>query len=73
MRTHLCPFYGYVASTALRVLMPSGGNQCALITDAHSPCKQELAGKPLHLETCPRRHHPNSAKFIDFEHAEATR
>ena len=44
-----CPFYGYSLdhnperlrfSTALN---HSGGNQCALITSAHSPCWMEVA------------------------------
>lgn len=67
---HLCQFYGYAAAPALRVLTHTGGNQCALITDAHSPCEQQRRGKPIHLETCPRRHNPNATILKDFERAE---
>lgn len=47
-----CPFYGYAlhASTPDEhrrhfgaALIASGGNQCALITTAHSPCWMEVA------------------------------
>jgi hypothetical protein len=27
------------------VLMPTGGNQCALILTSHSPCRMEIAGE----------------------------
>lgn len=35
-----CPFYGVALMRG--VLVPSGGNQCALVTTAHSPCTMEI-------------------------------
>lgn len=41
-----CPFYGvelYVNQHDMRMLPPTFGNQCALITSARSPCWMEVA------------------------------
>lgn len=53
-----CPFYG-------RSMVPTGtferpflliglgiSNRCALILDAHSPCKEEIAGRQVNWGTC---------------------
>lgn len=49
----LCPFYGKQANPLIRALMPTGGNRCALITEAHTPCKLELEGDQApQLENC---------------------
>jgi hypothetical protein len=54
-----CPFYGRAYFEGVRgsqnppfVLYPSRGNQCALITDRHSPCV--LAGEraPVDWRAC---------------------
>jgi len=55
-----CPFYGRSMQTALAVkpalfvLFDSRGNQCALVTDAHSPCLLEIEGRPVEWRECPR-------------------
>jgi hypothetical protein len=37
------------------ILLPSGGNQCAIITSAHSPCWMEVSEKrPPDWAECPR-------------------
>lgn len=33
-----CPFYGCSLVHGGSVMLPSGGNQCALVTSAYSPC-----------------------------------
>jgi hypothetical protein len=45
-----CRFYGHSGISGL--LTPSYGNQCALIVDAHSPCRFELAGKTPDENEC---------------------
>jgi hypothetical protein len=47
-----CPFYGYHAIEAFKVLVSSGGNQCGLITAAYAPCRMETAGLAPVLEEC---------------------
>lgn len=54
-----CPFYGH--SMFFNIVLPprfllidSGGNQCALITDAHSPCMLEINGQEVEWRLCPR-------------------
>jgi hypothetical protein len=36
----------------MRVLVDQGGNQCAIVTDAYSPCQMEIAGAAPDLESC---------------------
>jgi hypothetical protein len=36
-----CPFYGFFCGVFSGILMDQDGNQCALITDSHSPCRME--------------------------------
>ena len=49
-----CPFYGKHASlgTTFGSIIPSGGNQCAVIVRALFPCAMELIGRPADAETC---------------------
>jgi hypothetical protein len=54
-----CPFYGCAMHTLsmqpLRfVLLATHGNQCALVTDRHSPCLLEIDGQPIEWEACQR-------------------
>lgn len=34
-------------------LVPTGGNQCGLITASHSPCQMERNGYPVDETRCP--------------------
>jgi hypothetical protein len=50
-----CRYYG-MSNVFLRStgeLMGSGGNQCALILEAHAPCRMETAGFPPDESVCP--------------------
>ena len=48
-----CKFYGKSAHDFLRILVPSGGNQCALVANRHAPCKLEIDGDAHpELENC---------------------
>lgn len=49
-RDHRCRFYGM--SGIAGTLKPSYGNQCALVTNSHSPCAMETLGKLPDEETC---------------------
>jgi hypothetical protein len=57
-----CPFYGryLLMNHSERVpamafaLFDSGGNQCALINDAYSPCYLEVEEKPVDWRECER-------------------
>jgi hypothetical protein len=61
-----CPFYGYTmiapsVETQVRLniqlrpmFMSTRGNQCALMTNAHSPCRMEIEGHSPEWYTCPR-------------------
>jgi len=52
-----CPFYGrsgiHAASARGAPLISSGGNQCALIVEAHSPCIMERSGDQPDAARCP--------------------
>jgi hypothetical protein len=37
-----CPFYGQCALPVLQTTHPTGGNQCALVIEALSPCVMEV-------------------------------
>lgn len=52
-----CPFYGQ-GDTGLGVLMPTQGNQCAVVRIAHSPCRMEMAGLAVEWESCCLRRVP---------------
>jgi hypothetical protein len=48
-----CRFYGMSGQGGLNHLIPSGGNQCALILASIAPCQMELNGQPPQWERCP--------------------
>ena len=57
-----CIFYGhsmYLQPNALALggapflLFPTGGNQCALVTVSHSPCRMEINQDPVEWSQCP--------------------
>ena len=55
----ICPFYGRAYFEGVRggplppfVLYPTFGNQCALITDRHSPCVLEVEQRPVDFRAC---------------------
>lgn len=58
---HNCPFYGCSMigqlqsqlSLASLILIPTHGNQCAIVFTAHAPCSQEIEGKPVDWRVCP--------------------
>jgi hypothetical protein len=35
------------------IFVEQGGNQCAMIHDAHSPCRMEIEHKPVEWSACP--------------------
>jgi hypothetical protein len=48
-----CPFYGK-SGVANHVLIDTGGNQCALILESHTPCMMEvILNQEPDWETCP--------------------
>lgn len=52
-----CPFYGhYLLPTGTFdrpfLLIELHSNRCALILDAHSPCIEEIVGRPIDWRTC---------------------
>jgi hypothetical protein len=65
-----CPFYGKSAHEFLRILVPSGGNQCALITNRYAPCKLEIAGDPApELERCELAGSRQAIEFAKFDNS----
>lgn len=51
-----CPFYSFaqIGRHDDKILFPSYGNQCALVTTTHSPCSMEVAGLIPDWKTCER-------------------
>ena len=49
-----CPYYGMSGQGGLQRLFPSGGNQCALVMNAHAPCQMEIEGQLPNWERCPK-------------------
>lgn len=47
-----CPYYGKSSPPGNFGIVPTGGNQCALITEAHSPCRMEIKGDAPDFEHC---------------------
>jgi hypothetical protein len=47
-----CPFYGKGAGIITSEITATGGNQCALIITAYSPCAMEILGAPVDARTC---------------------
>jgi hypothetical protein len=57
-----CPFYGRALFAQMIqpfrfVLLDSQGNQCAIITDSHAPCRMEIEGLPIDWKECPLVQH----------------
>lgn len=69
-----CPFYG-CALHALRegevVVMLTNGNQCALMTSSHSPCRMEIQGAPHQWSECPRN--PENSELPPSKQLEGVR
>lgn len=51
-----CRYYGHsnVALRAIRELVSSGGNECALIHTSYAPCEMTMAGMQPDQALCPR-------------------
>lgn len=54
-----CPFYGRAMYAQMMLplrflLLNTEGNQCGLVTDAHSPCMLETGGEEIDWRRCPR-------------------
>jgi len=54
-----CPFYGAVYFEGQRgtphppfVLFPTEGNECAVVTNRHTPCYLEIEGQPVDWRNC---------------------
>ena len=47
-----CPYFGRSGSAQLKVLIPTNGNQCALILERHAPCYLATDGHPAELQDC---------------------
>ena len=62
-----CKFYGAAAAAVLNTLIESGGNQCALITEAHAPCRMETAGLDPDLEACELNGSARAIAFAEFQ------
>jgi hypothetical protein len=61
-----CPYYGKSALLLIQKLAPTGGNQCALVTGAHSPCVMEFRHEEPDLDTCERRRFPEASAFAKW-------
>lgn len=52
-----CPLYGARLMTIKGepvFLLNRGSNQCALVMDAHSPCRMDIEGQKPDWDKCPR-------------------
>jgi len=49
-----CRFYGM--NGMFGRLVPTGGNQCGLITNKHAPCQMEFNGHDIDESRCPLVH-----------------
>lgn len=59
-----CPFYGKAGIASMKTLVGTGGNQCALITDAIAPCRLEVwEERTPDLQTCEMN---GTARAVDF-------
>ena len=58
---HPCPFYGMAMGEGY--FLDTNGNQCALISGRHSPCKMELDGEKPNWYNCS---HNNSEIILDL-------
>ena len=62
-----CKFYGCAAVKLIKALVPTGGNQCALVTTAHAPCRMEIDGEEPRLEECELNGCRAALEFSGFE------
>jgi hypothetical protein len=60
-----CRFYGFHPVPMAKILMPSMGNQCGLMTGSYSPCRMEVAGQVVDFLVCELR---GCARAIEFDH-----
>jgi hypothetical protein len=61
-----CPFYGVTLVVLdTPALVPSRGNQCALITEAHAPCAMEICGEIPEWRECLRNPAKNGSYFAE--------
>lgn len=62
-----CPFYGF--AYALSAMMDTQGNQCALIRDAHSPCRRQVYENQepnwKECDICAEEEKPNFLKSLE--------
>jgi hypothetical protein len=61
-----CKFYGAAASIKQELLIDTGGNQCALIVEAHAPCRMEIAALDPELEACELNGSGRAIAFAKF-------
>lgn len=59
-----CPFYGMSHPIMVGHLLDSEGNQCALITSSHSPCKMEMAGQAPDWDKCGFLNHDGNSSGV---------
>jgi hypothetical protein len=57
LRDHNCPFDGCAMQDSAGkprpfTLIGSGGNQCAIETHVHAPCREEIDGRLINWRTC---------------------
>lgn len=63
-----CPFYGFSGQPQFNALFGTGGNQCALVTTAHSPCRMEVHEHcEPNLEECELRGTAQAIEFAEFD------
>ena len=73
---HPCPFFGKSAvplspdDASRGSLIPSGGNQCALVTESFRPCYLEVRGDPPELEACEWNHSARAHQFANYQTVE---
>jgi hypothetical protein len=61
-----CLFYGRAAILSFERMIDTGGNQCALVTDAHAPCVMEdNPGGPC-LMHCYRHAWAQAPQFVHW-------
>lgn len=62
-----CKFYGFCSFPDLKVMVTQGGNQCALISEAYSPCRMEVRGLAVEFEACELRGSARALEYDKFE------
>ena len=51
LQKHRCPHYGFNGMIP-KMYISSGGNQCGLITNSHSPCQMEMNKQTPYWNKC---------------------